>query len=195
MTVLEQNARVDIRTEADALLAEELLTAYRSAFAPLAALSPVRQVFSDPDFVADMANSAIVKFVCRDLSGAICALSTLTNDLSTQPWLSPEYYERRYPRHFAERRLYYVGALLVLPEHQGGPWANMLLASVIRWLAARRAVATFDCCSFNVEAVKLPRLIETVARREAVGTLEELGRQHFYALVLDGCRGRGAPAC
>lgn len=36
-------------------------------------------------------------------------------------------------------------------------------------------------------STRLPRLIASVARREAVGTLEELGRQHFYALVLDGC--------
>jgi len=188
MTVLERTAHVDIRTEVDPLLAEELLAAYHAAFAPLASLSPIRQVFSDADFIAEMANPAIVKFLARDLSGAICALSTLTNDLSTQPWLSPEYYEQRYPEHFAEGRLYYVGALLVMPEHQGGPWAHMLLTSVIRWLARRSAIATFDCCSFNVEAVQLPRLISLVSRREAIGHLDELGSQHFYALVLDGAR-------
>lgn len=188
MTVLERNAHVDIRTEVDSLLAAELLAAYQAAFAPLATLSPVRQVFTDDDFNADMANPAIVKFVARDLSGAICALSTLTNDLATQPWLSPEYYESRYPDQMKEGRLYYVGALLVMPDHQSGPWASMLLTSVIRWLAARRAVATFDCCSFNVEAVQLPRLIELVTRRESLGSLEELGRQHFYALMLDGSR-------
>lgn len=188
MTVLERNAHVDIRTEVDPLLAEELLAAYHAAFAPLAALSPVRQMFTDDDFNADMANPAIVKFVARDVGGAICALSTLTNDLTTQPWLSPEYYESRYPQPVREGRLYYVGALLVMPDHQGGPWAHMLLTSVIRWLASRRAIATFDCCSFNVEAVQLPRLIEIVTRREALGSLEELGRQHFYALTLDGAR-------
>ena len=188
MTLLERTAHVDIRTEVEPMLAEELLTAYQVAFAPLASLSPLRQVFTNDDFIAEMANPAIVKFVARDLSGEICALSTLTNDLTTQPWLSPEYYLQRYPEHVADGRLYYVGALLVMPEHQGGPWANMLLTSVIRWLAARSAIATFDCCSFNVEAVRLPRLIELVTRREAIGTLEELGSQHFYALVLGGSR-------
>ena len=185
MSVLERNALVDISTYIDPLLAEELFVAYQRAFAPLASLSPVRQVFRRDDFIADMANPAIVKFVARDMSGAICALSTLTNDLTTQPWLSPEYYETRYPQQLAEGRLYYVGALLVMPEHQRGPWAHMLLTSVIRWLAERRAIATFDCCSFNAETVQLPRLISVVTRRIAIGNLEELGRQHFYALVLD----------
>jgi len=188
MTLLERNAYVDIRTDIDPLVGEEMLAAYQAAFAPLASLSPVRQIFPDADFISEVANPAIVKFLARDLSGAICALSTLTNDLSTQPWLSPEFYEARYPGPMAEGRLYYVGALLVSPEHQGGPWATMLLTSVIRWLAERRAVATFDCCSFNVEAVRLPRLIEAVTRREAIGHVDELGRQHFYALVLDGSR-------
>jgi len=188
MTVLERNAHVDIRSDVDPFLADELLVAYREAFAPLASLSPIRQVFTDGDFLADMCNPAIVKFVARDISGAVCALSTLTNDLTTQPWLSPEYYQARYPSQFAEGRLYYVGSLMVMPEHQGGPWAHMLLTSVIRWLAERRAIATFDCCSFNVEAVQLPRLIALVTRREAIGNLEELGRQHFYALELEGSR-------
>lgn len=188
MTVLERTAEVDVRRYVDLLLAEELLAAYRTAFAPLASLSPVRQVFDADDFIAEMGNPAIVKFVARDVSGAVCAMSTLTNDLTTQPWLSPDYYAKRYPVHVAEGRLYYVGSLMVMPEHQRGPWAHMLLKSVIRWLAERRAIATFDCCSFNVEAVQLPRLIEIVTRREAVGNLEELGRQHFYALVLDRSR-------
>jgi hypothetical protein len=188
MTVLERRAQVDTHEEVEPFFAQELLAAYRAAFARLASLSPVRQVFTDDDFLADMANPAIVKFVARDAAGEICALSTLTNDLTTQPWLSPEYYACRYPIHFRERRLYYVGSLLVMPEHQCGPWASMLLTSVIRWLAVRRAIATFDCCSFNVEAVQLPRLVEAVTRREARGRLEELGRQHFYALVLDGAR-------
>lgn len=188
MTLLTHDADVDVRREVDHLLAEELLAAYSTAFAPLAALSPVRQTYRDDDFMADMANPAIIKFVARDASGAICAMSTLTNDLTTQPWLSPAYYEKRYPVHLSEGRLYYVGVLLVMPQHQGGPWASMLLTSVIRWLAVRRAIATFDCCSFNVDDVQLPRLIELVARREAVGNLEELGRQHFYALVLDDTR-------
>lgn len=186
MSVLERNAHVDVRTDVDPFLGDELLLAYRTAFAPLASRSPVRQVCSDADFLAEMANPAIVKFVARDAAGAICAMSTLTNDLTTQPWLCPEYYEARYPVQLAEGRLYYVGSLLVMPEHQTGPWAHMLLTSVIQWLAERRATATFDCCSFNVDAVGLPRLIELVARRRAIGRLEALGRQEFYALVLEG---------
>ena len=167
-------------------LALELLRLYRNAFTVLATRAPARQAHTDEEFLAEMADPAVLKLVARASDGSPRGLAILSNDLQTVPWISPTYYETRFSQHAAHGTLWYVTAIIVDTEHQGGPWASMLLTSVIGHVAARRGVAAFDCCLYNVETVGLPRLVGLVAQRMAGVEFVELDTQQYYALVLDG---------
>lgn len=181
----EQAARTEIHRSVPPRLSLELLRLYRAAFRRFERLAPARQAHTDEEFLAEMANPAVVKILAVATDGRPRALSFLSNDLDTVPWISPAYYQAKFPEHASRGSLWYVAALIVDPDHQGGPWASMLLTDVISYVAHHRGVAAFDCCLYNVTTVRLPRLIELVAARHSHGELQELDSQHYYALILD----------
>lgn len=161
-------------------LAARFLVLYNAAFAPLAPLAPARQGLTDDEFLQQMAEPTVVKFVAWDDLGEPVAMAFMATDLNVVPWISPSYFEARFPEHFARAAVYYFGALLVSPGCRGGRWAGVVLDAATRFVVADRAVAVFDCCEHNATR-RLPQLIARAARR--VGELEtvELAPQRYYA--------------
>jgi hypothetical protein len=156
------------------------LAIYRCAFAPLARLAPARQGLTDAEFLDQMADQTVIKFVAWDETDQPVALAFMATDLSSVPWISVPYFEARFPDHFARGAVYYFGGLLVRPEDQGGPWASLVLAEAVRKVAEADAVAVFDCCEHNV-ARKLPALVARVARGISYFEAKELEAQHYFA--------------
>jgi hypothetical protein len=164
-------------------VAEEFLGIYRSAFLPLERLAPARQSLTDDEFMAEMSDDRVLKFVCNDQEQATVALGFMATELSVVPWISPPYYEARFPDHYARRAIYYFGAMLVRPDRQGGSWATMLLTEMSKMVMADSAIAAFDCCAYNVTVLRLPELIATVGQR--LGRVEtiELDSQQYFAYL------------
>ena len=179
--------RVDLVAAVPAQVAEEFRVIYRAAFEPLMAKAPARQWLTDDEFMHDMEDPSVIKFVCRTQDDdEIVALGIMSTDLSTVPWISEPYYAARFPEHYERKAIYYFGAMLVRPERQGGPWAKYLMDHFFHFLAERQGIGAFDCCGFNTDTVNLPDLVSRVGHRVVQLDLETLDRQTYYAAVVGG---------
>ena len=173
--------RVDILHDVPPDVAEEFLVIYRDAFEPLKAKSPARQWLSDEEFRHEMSDASVLKFVARAQDGEIVAMALMSTDLGTVPWISEPYFAAKYPEHYAAGNIFYIGAMLVRPDRQGGPWAKYLLDHMFHFFGERCAVGSFDCCQFNVDTVALPDLIARAAHPMIEVNWEILDRQTYYA--------------
>lgn len=179
--------RVDILHDVPADVAQDFLSIYRAAFDPLKTKSPARQWLTDEEFLDEMSDPAVLKFVARAQDGdEIVAMSLMATDLSTVPWISEPYFAAKYPEHYGDGKIFYIGVLLVRPERQGGPWAKYLLDHMFHFFGEVHGIGCFDCCLFNVETVRLPELIERAAHPMIDVEWEVLDRQTYYAGVCSG---------
>lgn len=167
---------------------EDFLRAYRAAFQPLEILAPARQSLTDDEFREEMTDARVLKFVARDEDGVATAMSFMTTDLTIVPWVSLPYYEHRFPEHYARNAICYVGALLVRPERQGGPWVKAVVDDVMTHITELRGILAFDCCGYNVDVVKLPDTLARAAHRIAFAETMELDQQRYYAYDMAGLR-------
>lgn len=169
-------------------LVEEFLAVYRAAFSPLETLAPARQSFDDDEFREEMVDERVIKFVAYDTDGHACAMAFMATDLHAVPWISVPYFAKKFPDHYARGAIFYVGALLVRTEKQGGPWAKAVVDDMVRFVAENRGVATFDCCGFNVDVVKLPDTLARATHALAYAETDELDQQRYYAYTMAGLR-------
>ena len=180
--------RVTIETIVDDDTAERFLELYRHSFAPLEGLAAARQSLTDDEFLSEMRDETVLKFIGWDRRERPAAMVVINTDLDTVPWVSPEFWRRRYPEQAARGAVFYFGALLVSPDVRGGPWAHRMLAETVRYTARHHAVAAFDCCQHNVDEVQLPRMIAEVANALSFVETERVDTQAYYAYVTHGLR-------
>lgn len=154
---------------------------YRAAFGPLRTKAVARQVLTHEEFVLEMGDTRVWKYVAWDDQDRPLALSTLTRDLDTVPWISPEYFAARYPEHAARNAVYYIGFVLTRRERGGHLVLQRLFAAMSEQLAADRAVCGYDICLFNNETMRFAHQIETLARRLAGASTELVDTQTYYS--------------
>jgi predicted GNAT superfamily acetyltransferase len=173
-------------TEVPAELAEQFLRVYRAGFAPLELRSAARQALTDDEFRAEMRDPLVTKFVAFDDEGEAGAMAIIATDLSIVPWISVPYYAHHFPEHYARGAIYYVNAVVVRPDRQGGPWSKVVLEDMYRFVAEHRALMAFDCCGYNVDTVKLVETTARAAHRIAHVETAELDQQRYYAFDMAG---------
>lgn len=169
-------------------LIERFLAVYRAAFAPLEKLAPARQSFDDDEFRHEMVDERVLKLIAYDRSAEACGMAFIATDLRAVPWISVPYYAHRFPEHYARDAIFYIGAMLVRPEKQGGPWAKELIDEIVRVVGEHRAVGCFDTCGFNTDVVKLPDTIARATHRLTYAESVELDAQRYYAHTVAGLR-------
>lgn len=179
-------ARVVRMTEVPTDLAEQFLRVYRAGFAPLELRSPARQALTDDEFRAEMSNPLVTKFVAFDDYGEAGAMAIIATDLSIVPWISVPYYAHHFPEHYARGAVFYVNAVVVRPDRQGGPWSKVVLEDMYRFVAEHRALMAFDVCGYNVDTVKLVETTARSAHRIAHVETAELDQQRYYAFDMAG---------
>lgn len=167
-------------------LAEQFLAVYSAAFAPLATRSAARQALTDDEFREEMSDARVTKFVAFDEHGKAGSMAIVATDLSLVPWISVPYYAQRFPEHYARGAIYYVNAVVVRPDRQGGPWSKVVLEELYRFVAENRAVMAFDCCGYNVDVVKLVDTTIRSSHRIAHVEETELDQQRYYAFDMSG---------
>ncbi|MBK5224433.1 MAG: hypothetical protein JJE52_16480 [Acidimicrobiia bacterium] len=180
--------RVTIETVIDAPTTDQFLELYRAAFDPLDGLAAGRQALSDEEFREEMELESVLKFIGWDRRERPAAMVVIATDLDVVPWISPEFWRRRFPEHAERNAIFYFGALLVSPTVRGGPWAHRMLSETVKYTARNRAVAAFDCCRHNVESVELPRMVADVAHALSYADTELVDTQSYYAYNLHGLR-------
>jgi predicted GNAT superfamily acetyltransferase len=180
--------RITVEETVDERDGAELLAIYKASFAPLETLAAGRQSLSEAEFRAQLADRSVLKFVGRGRDGTATALALVATDLSAIPWISPPYFEARFPDHFRRHAIYYVDALAVAPNRQGGVWAYALLKDIVRMVARDRGIAAFDCCQYNEDMIDVPALVASVGERLCHFEPHHIDTQRYYAYVSSGLR-------
>ena len=176
--------QVTVLTELDHSTATMFWELYVSAFGPLRTRAAARQVLHEDEFFEEMADPRVWKYVVWDAAGQPVGLTTLTKHLETVPWISPEYYQARYPQHYARQAVYYLGFTLVAKGARHLSSFATMLEAVADRVIADRAVCGYDICAFNNEAMRFDVTIEAMLNRTTRVPVERLDSQTYY--VADG---------
>lgn len=171
--------------------AAQLWELYEEGFGPLAARSVARQVLNHGEFVDRMRDARVWKYVQRDDDGAVIGLATLTRHLETVHTISPEYFAARWPREYAEGRVYYVGFVLIAAQRRHQGHYAELVRAVVGAAAAARALVGFDISTRNDELLDVLQATGRRAGPDAVPDLVTLDAQTFYAVTFRAPDGQG----
>ncbi|GAA1916237.1 hypothetical protein GCM10009737_17130 [Nocardioides lentus] len=184
--------RVEIRRSLDADVRDELHALYERAFGPLRTLAAARHVLTRAEFDEEMTAPTVDKYVALTADGTVAGLSTFTNDLSTVPWISPEYYAHRYPGPAARGAVYYLGITLTDPAHRRTGAFEAVQEAVKARLIAEDAVCVWDMCAANVEAGFADAISRFVGDRAVVAPTV-VDTQHYFAADFDRTTPGGTP--
>jgi len=102
--------------EAD--LQERLWAIYSVAFHRLNERTPIHHgAFSREEFDRVLQDEDFSKFLVYSGSQLV-GLTLLTNELGKIPWVNLSYFETRYPERAAQRKIYFLPAVVIDPEYQ-----------------------------------------------------------------------------
>ncbi|MDP9821776.1 hypothetical protein [Nocardioides massiliensis] len=143
---------VERRTKLPEDEATVLYPHYERTFGPLRTAAAARHVLSLEEFVEDMADERIDKWVATDGEGNFLGLSILVTDLAAVPWASAEFYAARHPEHVARGAVWYLGFTMTIPGEQGGGIFATMLTAMMEAAVAEEVIVAWDMCEANVRA-------------------------------------------
>lgn len=179
---IDEGPSVTAETVLELDTADALWGLYELAFAGLTEVAAARQLLSRADFTLEVLDRRVVKYLARAGDGRIVGLCTLSTDLETVPWISPEFYRARYPGQFARRAVFYCGIAMVDPGFRNTRAFPDMVAALGRAVAAADGVLVADMCRFNVDEVQLAATVTRMLRRTwGAARQVELDRQLYLA--------------
>jgi hypothetical protein len=137
---------------------EEAWALYADAFEELRAVAVQRHLMRRAEFDDVMADDRVSKYLAYD-DDLLVGLATVTNDLDAMPLISPDYFARRWPDHYAQRRIWYLGFIAIRPDQRGGAVRALLVDRLWQPVRANSGVAALDICARN-GALGLPSAIK-----------------------------------
>ena len=144
---------------------------YDRAFEGLRSRAAQRHAQTQSEFDDQMGDERVSKHIVFDVQnvGKPVGMTTLTNDLSAVPLISPEFYQARWPQFYAAQQIWYVGFLAVDPDYFGTGVLAQMINSICAVIPQQGGVIAADICQFNQDALMLPetfgRLAGTFNRR------------------------------
>jgi hypothetical protein len=165
---------------ADAL--EEAWRLYAEVFDSLRYAAVQRHVMFRDEFDAVMADSRVAKYVAVGHDGHLRGLSTYTNDLSAVPLISPEFFARRWPEHFATRRIWYCGFVAVRTGTRSSGVFAALVEAMYRVAATEHGIIALDFCRHNDEVFRMSRAVRLMLHRLSGGVLSRKIDEQAYWL-------------
>ena len=145
---------------------------YERAFRGMDGLAVQRHLMHRGEFDDVAGDRRVLKYCALDDDGTLCGLATYTNVLDAMPLISPAYFARRWPKHYAEGRVWYCGFVAVDPTGNGAFPALVAAmyerADAHAW-AGRGWVAALDLCRHNAVERRLDRAIASLLRRISAG--------------------------
>ena len=171
-------------TQVDDVTAQRFYALYLETFGELAIRAVNRHLLRREEFMAVMVDPRIDKIVIQDdATGELIALCTLTNDLETVDWVSPEYFAHHYPDHWSRGAVYYLGFSLVATRRRRAQLFSELIAHVTRTLVAQDAMCAYDICMFNNETIGLGNAVAAIVTSTATVDVRAVDTQTYYAAV------------
>jgi hypothetical protein len=155
---------IDQITDED--LHETLWKMYLDAFEDLNTMAVQRHLMFRSEFDEVMLDSRIHKYLALDDDGAVLGVATYTNDLSAVPLISPPYFERHWPEHYAANRIWYIGFVAVDPQVQGREVFAQLVEQMYLVASAQNGLVGLDICSYNDDTRHMSRIFRLMIRRQ-----------------------------
>jgi hypothetical protein len=161
---------------------EDAWTLYHEAFRQLNGLAVQRHLMYRSEFEAVMRDRRVQKYLCLGDDGSLCGLSTYTNVLDAVPLISPEYFQRRWPQHYAERRIWYIGFVAVKPSGRAMNALIELVDAMHVVAASQNGIVGLDVCRYNGEARHMSRAAGILVRRLSSNARVERADEQSYWL-------------
>lgn len=154
---------------------------YSEAFEGLNALAVQRHLMYRDEFDAVMGDSRVQKYLCLGDDGELVGLSTYTNELDAMPLISPAYFERRWPRLYAERKIWYCGFVAVHPNGRPANAFAELVEAMYLVAATQNGIIGLDMCRYNDEAHHMSRVVRIMLHRlSGEVRAERMDEQQFW---------------
>lgn len=153
---------------------------YEESFGPLRVLAAARQVLTEEEFSAELEDPRVWKYVALDTDGHVAGLTTVADDISTMPWISPEYYQHHYPNEWARGALFYSGVSLVRPDMRRYPVFSRMVTCLAQRVAAAQGILAYDMCGYNVESRSMAKASEQILNRVADFEVRAVDIQTYY---------------
>ncbi|VXC16938.1 hypothetical protein [Nocardioides sp. AX2bis] len=187
-TISGQRISIAVERAMDEAVTERFWRLYLETFAPMAVVAVARQVLHREEFVEEMADPRVMKYVARDDAGEVVGLTTLTRDLETVPWISPQYFAARYPEHAARDAVFYLGFTLVTPDQRRSRVFQSMIEEVIEHVRDARGVCGWDVCAYNERVLGFSTMITALLHHHADCTVEAVDTQLYSAVEMHGPR-------
>lgn len=182
-------ATVTVETAVDLETAHRFWVLYQETFGDLAVKAVARQVLHYEEFMAEMLDPRVDKYLARDKHGEAVAMCTLTQHLETVPWISPAYFAHHYPEQTARGLVFYLGFILVAPEHRGERLFFSMIEDVTFTVASQGGVCAYDMCSYNTDVLGLADATEALLRGLGSFDVERIDTQSYFRAMVP----RGEP--
>jgi hypothetical protein len=177
---------ITIEAKVDEATAQGFYDLYVSTFGDLATRAVARQLLHEHEFMEEMLDERVSKYLAWDEHGDAVAMATLTTHLETVPWISPQYFAHHYPEHSARRAVYYLGFILVRPDRRRSRIFSDMITEIVEVLVADRAVCAWDICAYNNEEVQLQANIEALLHRVSDVAVHPIDSQTYYRASFSG---------
>lgn len=156
---------------------------YGLAFDHLKTLAFGRQVLTREEFASQMKNERVWKYVIRNVDDEPVGLTTITRDLRTVPWISPDYFAANYPEQWSRDAVYYLGFTLAHPRLRHQRIIESLLRVGTGELERRRAVLAFDVCAYDERVLRLGERVQALLRLRPAASYETVDTQNYSRIV------------
>jgi hypothetical protein len=171
---------VKILDEVEGPLLDEAWTLYHDAFEELNANAVQRHLMYRGEFDDVMHDRRVQKYLCLAADDELTGLATYTNHLDAVPLISPQYFARHWPRHYAERRIWYIGFIAVGPTGRASALAEMV--ERMYTAVAEDGIVGLDVCNYNGEGRHMARSIAAFMRRLSSDVRIERADEQSYWL-------------
>ncbi|HEU5039034.1 MAG TPA: hypothetical protein VFT70_18650 [Nocardioides sp.] len=179
-TVGVQQVRVTVEQDIGSEMAASFYDLYAESFRELQAHAVARQLLHREEFLEEMHDPRVHKYVAWSDAGEPIGLSTLTNHLETVPWISPEYFRHHYPDAFARGAVYYIGFTLVRPAHRQTRVFQAMVHRMGEVLEPARAVVGWDICASNDDNFSFGEHAARALGQTGDVTVRPIDRQTYY---------------
>jgi len=162
--------------------AEYLYKLYRRAFDPLKPRAAARHVLTEDEFMAQMADERIDKYLAWEEDASPVGVIAMTRELAAIPWISPDYYAACYPDHWSRNAIYYLAYILINPAVRRTGFLETVTELLVKPMVSERAVLAYDMCSYNDQVLGFYNLIAETFRRCSNSEPKELDAQVYYGV-------------
>lgn len=180
MTITEQR-----RTPVNHPDLDQTWELYSSIFAEIDTLAVQRHLMTYAEFADVYKNPDVLKFYAYGDAGELVGMSVLTQHLPAWPLISPRYFQRHWPEHFARQAIWYVGFVGCLPNQSHG--FRTLIADMYPHVIGNDGVAVMDFCTYNILERRLPEVtLKLLNRLNPAAGMQTADTQSFILYRFDG---------